>query len=355
MTTPRTLKNTLTGIRIATTMQLMIPLIVITLVVISGCAKKSDPAPVTPTVILLDPTLTTSAVTAISQTTATCGGTISSDGGATVTVRGVCWGLATAPLLTGLHTSDGTGTGTFSSQLTGLTASTVYYVRAYATNSQGTAYGSEQSFKTLKVVIDSVTDVEGNIYHVVPIGTQKWLRENLLVTKYRNGEAIPKVTLDAQWKVVTTGAYCTYDNLAANFATYGALYNFQSLADVRGLCPTGWHVPSVAEWTQLATFLGGSSSAGGPMKSTGTIEQGTGLWYSPNTGATNASGFTGIPGGYRINYGTYYSIGNVGYFWSSSDTSSLNGWNYVLDANNGELLKNFNLKNNGFSVRCCKD
>lgn len=336
-------------------MAIMVPLIAIALMVLPGCAKKSDPAPVTPKVTISTPTLFTTDVTAVSQTTATCGGTVSADGGAPVTARGVCWGVATAPLLAGLHTTDGSGTGTFSSQLTGLTANTRYYVRAWATNSQGTVYGNELSFTTLKVVIDSVTDVEGNIYHVVPIGTQKWLRENLLVTKYRNGEAIPKVTLDAQWKVVTTGAYCTYDNLAANFTTYGALYNFQALADARGLCPTGWHVPSVAEWTQLSTFLGGSSSAGGPMKSTGTIEQGTGLWYSPNTGATNSSGFTGIPGGYRINYGTYYSIGNVGYFWSSSDTASLNGWNYVLDANNGELLRNFNLKNNGFSVRCCKD
>jgi len=348
-------KHSLTGSRITTTLAMMIPLIAIALLVFPGCTKKSDPAPVVPTVTILAPILTTSAVTAIGQTTATCGGNISSDGGAPVTARGVCWGLATAPLVTGLHTTDRSGTGTFSSQLTGLTANTHYYVRAWATNSQGTAYSNEFSFTTLKVVIDSVSDVEGNIYHVVPIGTQSWLRENLLVSKYRNGDAIPKVTLDAQWKIVTTGAYCTYDNLAANFTAYGALYNFQALADTRGLCPYGWHVPSDAEWTQLATFLGGSNSAGGPMKSTGTIEQGTGLWYSPNTDATNSSGFTGIPGGYRINYGTYYSIGNVGYFWSSSDTASANGWNYVLDANNGKLLRNFNLKNNGFSVRCCKD
>jgi uncharacterized protein (TIGR02145 family) len=91
------------------------------------------------------------------------------------------------------------------------------------------------------------------------------------------------------------------------------------------------------------------------MKATGTIEGGTGLWYQPNSGATNASSFNGLPGGYRINYGTFYSLGNVGYFWSASDTASANAWNYVLDANNKELGRIYNFKTNGFSVRCCKD
>jgi uncharacterized protein (TIGR02145 family) len=148
---------------------------------------------------------------------------------------------------------------------------------------------------------------------------------------------------------------CAFDNSAANAVTYGYLYNWHAVNDVRGLCPDGWHIASESDWTKLATFLGGDSIAGGKLKSTGTIEMGSGLWYAPNTSATNSVNFTGLPGGYRINYGNFYSMGNVACFWSSTDSNSVNGWNYILDANNAALKQNFNLKTNGFSVRCCKD
>jgi uncharacterized protein (TIGR02145 family) len=319
---------------------------------LTRCSKKDeDPAVSDPTI----PVLTTATIADTGQNTATCGGTVTSDGGSPVTSRGVCWSDHPGPEITGLHTVDGTGTGTYSSQLTGLTPNTLYHVRAYASNSKGTAYGNVQSFRTLKMVIDSVADIDGNIYHVVPIGGQSWLRENLSVTRYRNGEAIPNVTLDDQWKVLTTGAYCSFGNLPVNAAIYGNLYNWHALGDSRGLCPAGWHVPSDAEWSELGDSLGGKNIAGGMLKSAGTLEQGTGIWYAPNTGATNSSGFTGLPGGYRINYGLFYGIGNVGFFWSSSDTAGVNAWNYILDANNGELKHYFNFKTNGFSVRCCKD
>jgi uncharacterized protein (TIGR02145 family) len=319
---------------------------------ITGCSKKGEDPPVPEPTI---PVLSTTKVTAISQTSATSGGSITSDGGATVTSRGICWNSTKIPEIADPHTSDGTGSGLFVSQMTGLTPNTRYYLRAYATNSKGTAYGNLESFETLKVIFDSVTDIDGNIYHVVPIGGKKWLRENLQVTHYRNGDAIPNVTLDTQWKILTDGGYCVYDNLAVNGSTYGNLYNWHALSDSRGLCPTGWHVPSESEWTELGDSLGGTITAGGKLKSTGTIEQGTGLWYTPNTDATNSSGFTGLPAGYRINYGTYYSIGNVAYFWSSSEYSADKAWLYILDANNAELGWYFDFKTNGFSVRCCKD
>jgi uncharacterized protein (TIGR02145 family) len=105
----------------------------------------------------------------------------------------------------------------------------------------------------------------------------------------------------------------------------------------------------------LTAQLGGKNIAGGKMKSAGTLEQGTGLWFSPNSGATNSSGFSGFPGGYRINYGNYYSLGNVAYFWSATDTASVNAWNYILDANNEGLARIFSFQTNGFSVRCIKD
>jgi len=319
---------------------------------LTGCSKKDDtPADVPKTV----PVVTTAAVTDITQTSATCGGNITSDGGSTIILHGIQWSLTPGfEKYTNLAVA-GTWSGPFVTLVTGLSPNALYYIRAFAANGIGAGYGSTETLKTLKPVIDSVADVNGNIYHVVPIGTQSWLCENLRVTKYNNGDAIPNVTVDVTWKNLSTGAWCVYDNQAANGSVYGNLYNWHALADSRGLCPAGWHVPTDAEWNSLSTFLGGMTTAGGPLKSTGTLEAGSGLWYAPNTGATNSTGFTGLPGGTRINYGNYYSLGNVGYFWSSSDTATDNAFNFVLDANNEELVRVYNFKTNGFSVRCCKD
>jgi len=317
-----------------------------------SCSKKgSNDTPNQPVI----PVLSTSAVSGITENTAICGGMITSDGGANVTSRGVCWSTTQNPTTLDPHTSDGTGTGTFTSQLSGLNSNTPYYVRAWAINSAGTAYGNTLSFTTLQVLPDTVSDIDKNIYHMVTIGAQVWLVENLRVTHYRNGDPIPNVTADAQWKTLTTGAYCMYDNLAGNAGTYGLLYNWYTVNDARKICPLGWHVPTETEWSALSSFLGGKNIAGGKMKSTGTIEQGNGLWYSPNAGATNSSGFSALPAGYRINYGNYYSINNVAYFWSATDTTSVNAWNYVLDANNESLIRNYNFQTFGISIRCCKD
>jgi uncharacterized protein (TIGR02145 family) len=332
--------------------QFLVMGIVVFLLFLTGCSKKvEEPPPVEPVI----PVLTTAPVTDISQTSAIGGGTITSDGGAAVQIRGLHLSWTQGFEKYDIFPADGSGTGAFICTITDLSPNKLYYVRAFATNSKGTAYGDTHSFTTLKILIDSVADIDGNIYHVVPIGNQSWLRENLRVRKYRNGDAIPNVLGDNQWKALTTGAFCTYENLAVNGATYGNLYNWHALSDARGLCPTGWHVPSRDEWAELGNYLGGEALAGGVLKSKGTIEAGTGLWYAPNTGATDSIGFTGLPGGYRIFYGTYYSISNVAFFWSSSDTTAVNAWNYVLDANNEELTRNYNFKTNGFSVRCCKD
>lgn len=319
---------------------------------ILGCSKTVNDDPVKVPAI---PVLTTTTVSDIAATTAISGGSISSDGGASVTARGVCWSTGVNPAINNPHTSDSTGTGTYTSHISGLTPNTPYYLRAWATNSAGTAYGNIITFTTLKVPVDTVVDVDGNVYHQVTIGSQVWLVENLHTAHYRNGDAIPLVIPDAQWKGLITGARCYYDNLPSNEKTYGSFYNWLAVNDTRGLCPEGWHVPSNKEWAQLTGILGGESIAGGKMKTTGSIEQGTGLWYSPNTGATNSSGFTGQPGGYRINYGNYYSIGNVAYFWSSSDTTNANAWNYVLDANNEKVIRHYNFQTHGFSVRCVKN
>jgi len=322
-----------------------------------GCSKQNETA--SPP----EPPVVETTVTGISGNTAQCGGVVSPGSGVTITDKMICWSLHPEPALSDTFVSGGAGPGSFSGQITFLIPDTVYYIKAYAYYTiQGSTSsliystgGKTMTLRTPGLVIDSVHDVDGNHYPVVKIGDQLWLNINLRVTRYRNGDAIQKVITDNQWKTLTSGAYCFYDNQKGNDSIYGNLYNWFALTDTRGLCPTGWHVPDISEWAKLSIFLGGYDVAGGVLKSTGTIEKSTGLWFEPNTGATNSFGFSGLPGGYRINYGTYYSMGNVGYFWSSSDTAAVNGWNFVLDANNTKLNRNYNLKANGFSVRCCKD
>ena len=144
----------------------------------------------------------------------------------------------------------------------------------------------------------TVTDIDSNVYHTVTIGTQVWMVENLKTTRYNDGQEIPLVTDTVSWENLTSPGYSWFNNDTVFKKSYGALYNWYTV-NTGKLAPAGWHVPTLTEWNTLAAFLGGNTTAGGKMKSTGTIESDTGLWYSPNTNATNSSGFTAIPGGYR--------------------------------------------------------
>jgi len=185
----------------------------------------------------------------------------------------------------------------------------------------------------------------------VTICTQVWMNTNLDVSTYRNGDPIPKVTDITDWAALTTGAYCYYNNDSATYAaTYGKLYNWYAVNDPRGLAPAGWHVPSDAEWTTIETCLGGASVAGGAMKETGTTH-----WASPNTGATNSSGFTGLPGGYRTNGGSFSSVGFLGYWWSSTENGNPNAWARALASGNGNISRFAAGKLYGYSVRCLRD
>jgi uncharacterized protein (TIGR02145 family) len=196
----------------------------------------------------------------------------------------------------------------------------------------------------------NATDIEGNSYQTQSIGNQIWMSENLKVSKYRNGESISTGLSDVNWSSTTTGAYAVYNNDAANNISYGKLYNWYAIADPRNVCPTGWHVPSDAEWTTLTTFLGGESVAGGKMKSTGTQ-----FWVSPNVGATNESNFTGLPGGYRYDSGTYGYSGGLGAWWSSTPQDSNNAWYRYLFYYYGVAYRFDSNKHYGYSVRCIKD
>ncbi len=312
------------------------------------------------------PTVTTTSVSSITQTTATSGGEVTSDGGTTVTARGVRWNTTGNPTIADNLTSDGTGTSVFTSNLAGLSPNTPYFVRAYSTNSQGTAFGNEVPFSTLAQPsfacgTSTIVDYDGNTYNTVQIGNQCWMKENLKTTHYANGMAIPLVTDNTAWNNLsyTSKAYCYYNNSASNAAMYGALYTWAAAMNgsalssanpsaVQGACPSGWHLPNDGEWTQLENFLGGSSVAGGTLNA--TI-----LWNSPNTGATNSSGFTALPGGYCNFDGSFYYLGFHGIWWTATEDSSSGAWNRVLGYVDAYVILGSGTKDYGFSVRCVKD
>ena len=290
--------------------------------------------------------ITTLAVSNITGTTAVSGGNILSDGGAKITARGVCWSTSPNPTIADNKTIDGYGIGSYISNITGLLAGTTYFVRAYATNFAGTAYGNEISFSTPFPVYD----IDGNGYDTVHIGTQIWMKQNLNTSRYNDGTIIPNVTDNATWGSLSTGARCYYNNDSVTYSsTYGALYNWYAV-NTGNLCPIGWHVPTDAEWTTLTTYLGGVSVAGGKLK-----DASLSYWSSPNTNATDETNFTAFPGGYRIGGGTYYGIGNYGYWWCSTQFSTANAWHRTVYYNIGSVNRSNYSKNNGFSIRCLKD
>jgi uncharacterized protein (TIGR02145 family) len=199
-----------------------------------------------------------------------------------------------------------------------------------------------------------VVDIDGNIYIEIVIGNQLWLDQNLTVTRYRNGDLIPNIIPDLEWGSQVTGAYCDYDNSPSNRTVYGLLYNWYTVDDPRGLCPTGWHVPTNSEWSDLIDYLGGGEVAGGKLK-----EAGLDHWTSPNTGASNDKAFSALPGGFRTVYnqvGEFLDITNFGFWWSASTGSEQGKAQYRgLSSTSIEVLKNEFSKASGFSVRCVKD
>jgi len=194
----------------------------------------------------------------------------------------------------------------------------------------------------------SVTDADGNIYKTITIGTQTWMAENLRTTKYRNGVDIPNVTDNTAWKSLTTGAWKNY-NAASNSSKFGKLYNWYAVTDSRNIAPTGWHLPTAAEWTTLITYLGGESVAGGKLK-----EIGTDNWNNPNTGATNESGFTALPGG-CFDGDTFYNIGGYSYWWSSTLYNTYFAMCIYISFDISYAHSDLSYKQNGLSVRCVKD
>lgn len=238
--------------------------------------------------------------------------------------------------------------------LTGLTPGTVYHYRIVARNILGTTASNDMTFTTLA----PVTDIDGNNYNTLTIGTQVWMAENLKVTRYRNGDPVLHITDGSTWDQLTMGAYCNYNNEIINANTYGRLYNGYTVLDNRGICPAGWHVPGNNEFTELQTAIG-SGANGGKLKESGTVH-----WISPNTGATNETGFTGLPGGQRMghNYGSdgFDEIGIAACLWQKEITSTTSYKWVLVNYTGGFYSASYTYPDTdalifGHSIRCIKD
>jgi uncharacterized protein (TIGR02145 family) len=206
----------------------------------------------------------------------------------------------------------------------------------------------DSSDTTPPTPVVTITDFDGNVYPTITIGTQVWMAANLKTTHYRNGTSIPQVSDSTEWSGLTTPASCYLDNNADKLITYGRLYNWLAVTDSNNIAPTGWHVPTDAEWSILETFLG--TGPGGKMKTTGTS-----LWLGPNAGASNSSGFSGLPGGDRSYNGLYHYEGMYGCFWSTTESSAANAWEHVITYTSANVTRMEYSKNLGLSVRCVKD
>jgi uncharacterized protein (TIGR02145 family) len=315
------------------------------------------------------PLVNTSELSSLTDTTVQCGGTVISDGGSEVTERGVQWSFDSSFFYKEftMFTMDGSGLGSFSSYVSGLATYQIYYIRAYATNEHGIGFGEKLSFRPPEAISEikfnpainygTLTDQDGNTYKTVVIGTQTWMAENLRTTRYNDGASIPFVENGSVWLTLRTPAYCWYDNDESYFKeALGALYNWYTV-NTGKLCPSGWHIPDDIEWNTMITFLGGNEVAGGKMKETGSIH-----WQWPNVGATNESGFTALPGGWRWGYegspdgSFYYQCRYKTIWWTSLDTD-ISGTSFYL--NNFDPYVHMydwgSRKWNGESVRCVKN
>jgi len=314
-------------------------LVVILNVSVTACKKDDNVA--LPTVVTYTPLY-------VASTVATVGCIVDSDGGAEI-ICGVYMGTLQNPETTGTQFQIANEIGIFLGQITGLTANTQYFIKAYAKNVEGESLGDEVNFSTP----DTIMDNEDNIYETVKIGDQLWMAENLQSTKYINGDLIgttSPATFDISGE--STPKYqWAYEGNESNVSAYGRLYTWYAATDNRNVCPTGWHVPTDAEWTILESALGGFSVAGSKLK-----EAGNSHWISPyNLDATNESCFKALPGGYRNETGGFSYLENSGNWWSSTEGDVNNSWIRSLSVQEAEVSRTAFIRNHGASIRCLQD
>jgi uncharacterized protein (TIGR02145 family) len=320
---------------------------------LSSCKKENETE-----VVYKLPTVLTKEITNIDSNSLTIEGEVTNTGNDVIIARGFCWSLSNNPTIENNKITSGNGFGNFTSEIIGLQTNTTYHIRAFATNSIGTAYGNDLEFVTgflnPNLTYGIVNDIEGNTYPTIEIGSQTWMAKNLKTSKFADASIIPNITSDSAWSDLNSPSWCNFQNNASMDSVYGKIYNWFAVIDDHNLCPLGWHVPTDSDWTTLINFLGGYTVAGGKMKSLNGWNNSQG--QSGN--GTNESGFSGLPGGYRNgNAGGFLGIGNYGGWWSSTEVSisNLNSYYVYITNSSTEIPMSIGSKPNGFSVRCIKD
>ncbi|MGB6036125.1 MAG: fibrobacter succinogenes major paralogous domain-containing protein [Cryomorphaceae bacterium] len=312
----------------------------------------------------------------ISQFKAEGGGSVLSEGNSPITARGLVW--SDAPGVTLANASASTNqvdpTGSFLTTIDRksetemfLDSNTTYYTRAYAVNDQGVGYGDELSFTTMETFYiegEPLTDVEGNVYRTVEMEKEgmTWMAENLKVTSYNNGDPIPFIPDTEAWLEDSLGAYCYWENDPSFVPDYGNLYKLTVVQDLRGLCPTGWHVPTNSDWNQLRDHVENYSTSTADI-SVQLREEGDEFWVAESESANNFSGFSARGGGYRRNddgFGEFLFFGQLAVFWCSTPFTDFSGNEGGISFGIGNLsgaglTASGNLDFVGLSVRCIKD
>lgn len=334
-----------------------------------SCEKSnnSDDSIVPPATL---PVLTTKEVTEITYKTAICGGNITNDGGAAIITQGICWSIDPNPTINDNKIEDSSGSNSYTNSIENLKANTQYYIKAYATNSVGTAYGNEISFTTLiqEIIKGSFTDSrDGTVYQTLTIGDQVWMADNLCYLPNVVGPLIESNSEPLHYVYGYDGTDINEAKATDNFKTYGVLYNWNAAIDA---CPEGWHIPTDAEWSELENYL-----ANNGYKYDGTIGGGTGKiakclantsgWVeSLNEGSVgntdypeyrNKTGFSALPGGSRHVNGIFVAIGHVGNWWSTTEETSNDAISRLMRSSFWDVEKAPHYKKFGFSVRCVKD
>lgn len=290
-----------------------------------------------------------------------------------ISEKGVCWGKINPPVINDNRTIDGSGMGNYSSYIFPLTPNTKYYMQAYAIYKGATVYsGVIKTFTTLSydsirfranLIYASISDIEGNLYKTILIGSQVWMAENLRVKKFSDGADIPNVPDNFAWNKLTSAAYCDFRNASPYSDVYGRIYNWEAVA-TNNICPDGWHVPSDTEWKTLEISLGMSVNDvetdgwRGNQEGLALKEEGENHW-SENTGVsfnnTNTSGFTALPDGFRNIDGSFGYSGHYSGFWTATASNAANSWYRALDYNKKNIKRSDADKKTGYWVRCVQN
>jgi len=309
-----------------------------------ACDRKQPP----PTA----PTVNTIQVYDVTSNGATVTGNVVSDGGSPIILRGMCWSDSLDPLFSNGDTlTVRAGKGMYIGRLDSLVSGRSYRVRAFAVNAVDTSYGRVLSFVagrgTDSCGVYPVFDIDGNSYTSRVIGGYCWILRNLRTSRYANGDSIEAPITRSDWATVSIGARALYTGDSSLWEQYGLLYNWRAVVDPRGLCPTGWRLPTADEWSLFVSRLDGWAMVGGLIKSRS-------YWSAPNTAALDHSNFRALPGGWRDDLGLDRDLTYSAYFWSETERNPWNAAAFSLRHNSGGAFLPDMPKTAGLSVRCIK-